>query len=322
MQNLKKRNYPSFPSIIMIIPRSISKYVVDAAREYPVIAIMGPRQSGKTTLVRDVFAHHNYISLEDYDIRMLALNDPRRFLKDLPNSHGLIIDEIQHAPQLLSYIQTIVDEEKKRGFFIITGSQNFLVNEAITQTLPGRMAVLTLLPLSIQELAEAKLLPDRIETAVQKGFYPRIYGENATVERLYNNYIQSYLERDVREMQSVKDLSTFQHFMAMCASRTGQLLNIESFSNDSSIPQATIKAWLSTLEARYIIFLQYPCSRKRTKFPRLYFIDTGIACNLLNITSAKALQKHYLRDQLVESCIFADSIKQSNNLEQPRTNFF
>lgn len=310
----------------MFIKRAITPRLVDAAKEYPVIAIMGPRHSGKTTVAQTEFPHHRYISLEDFDMRALAVTDPRKFLTDYPSQTGIILDEIQHAPQLLSYMQTIVDREKKNGFFIVTGSQNFMVNEAITQSLAGRMAVLTLLPLSLSELQDADLLPATIESLVYKGSYPRAYAEALDVGRLYTNYIHLYIERDVRQIKNVVDLNTFQKFMRLCAGRTGQILNLASLGNDCGINHNTAKAWLSLLEASYIVFLLHPFhnnfGKRLIKSPKLYFIDTGLACSLLKIRSAEELSDHYLRGGLVESLIIADFLKQQYNLEQQPSLYF
>lgn len=310
----------------MLIPRLLTPHVLDAATEYSVIAIVGPRQSGKTTLAQSCFPSHRYVSLEDYDIREVARADPRQFLSDYPTASGIILDEIQHAPHLLSYMQTIVDREKKKGFFIITGSQNFLVDEAITQTLAGRMVVLTLLPLSIEELKAAQLLPDKIETLVYKGSYPRAHAEKISIERLYSNYLRLYVERDVRQIKSVSDLSTFQKFMRLCAGRIGQELNLTSLGNDCGITQATVKAWISLLEASYVLFLLYPYyknfGKRIIKAPKLYFVDTGIACALLQIPSAATITEHYLRGGLVESLLISDLLKQQYNKEQQPNLYF
>jgi predicted AAA+ superfamily ATPase len=310
----------------MLIRRALADRIREASLEFPVIAIMGPRQSGKTTLAQTEFSEHKYISLEDYDIRALALADPRKFLTDYPTEFGIILDEIQHAPQLLSYMQTIADREKKNGYFIVTGSQNFLVDEAITQTLAGRMAVFTLLPLSIDELEGASLLPEKIETIVYKGSYPKAHAENVSVERLYNNYIRLYVERDVRQIKNVADLGTFQKFMRLCAGRIGQVVNLTSLGNDCGINQSTVKAWISLLEASYVIFLLYPYyknfGKRLIKSPKIYFIDTGIVCSLLKIRSAQELSDHYLRGGLVESFIIGDLLKQQCNLEQQPSLYF
>jgi uncharacterized protein len=310
----------------MLIKRDLTDRVLEASTEFSVIAIVGPRQSGKTTFVQTLFPNHKYISLEDHDILALALDDPRKFLSEYPTESGLILDEVQHAPILLSYMQTIVDREKKNGFFIVTGSQNFLVDEAITQTLAGRMAVFTLLPLSISELESASLLPERIETLIYKGSYPKAHAHNVSVERLYSNYIRLYVERDVRQIKNVADLTTFQKFMRLCAGRIGQVVNLSSLGNDCGINHSTVKEWISLLEASYVIFSLYPYyknfGRRLIKAQKLYFIDTGLVCSLLKIRSAQELSDHYLRGLLVESLIISDLLKQQYNLEQQQTLYF
>ncbi len=310
----------------MLIKREIEVQMLDAATEYPVIAVLGPRQSGKTTLVQMAFPDHKYISLEDFDLRELALADPRKFLAEYPSSSGIILDEIQNAPQLLSYMQTIVDREKKKGFFVVTGSQNILVHEAISQTLAGRIAILTLLPLSVSELDFANLLPDKIETAVWKGAYPQVYAEDSIPSRLYSNYILTYVERDVRQMRQITDLETFQRFIRLCAGRIGQVVNLESLGNDCGVNHSTVKAWLSVLEASYIIFSLYPYyqnfGKRLIKSPKIYFVDTGLACSLLNIKSEQDLDNHYLRGGLIESFIISDLRKQRFNLEQQPNIYF
>ncbi len=310
----------------MLIKREINDQMLDAATEYPVIALLGSRYSGKTTLVQMAFPNHKYISLEDFDLRALALADPRRFLTEYPTDSGIILDEIQNAPLLLSYMQTIVDREKKKGFFIVTGSQNILVHEAISQTLAGRIAILTLLPLSIDELDKAGLLSDKIESVVWKGSYPQVYGETLLPSRLYANYILTYIERDVRQMRQITDLETFQRFIRLCAGRIGQVVNFESLGNDCGVNHSTVKAWLSILEASYIIFLLYPYyknfGKRLIKSPKIYFVDTGLACSLLNIKSEQELDNHYLRGGLIESFIISDLRKQRYNLDQQPNMYF
>ena len=310
----------------MIIQRDLTIHLEEAAKLFPVVAVLGPRQSGKTTLVQQVFKKHNYVSLEDLDIRALAIADPRRFLQDYTNEHGIILDEIQRSPDLLSYIQTIVDKEKKRGYFILTGSQNLMISEAISQTLSGRIALLTLFPLSIHELSNANLLPDKIEDAVFTGSYPRAYIDKITPEKLYPNYISTYVERDVRQIKNVADLNTFQKFVQLCAGRIGQILNLASLGNDCGIDQKTAKAWISVLEASYIIFLVQPYyknfGKRVIQSPKLYFVDTGIACSLLRMKSPKDLIEHYLRGHLVESFIVSDLFKQYYNIDQRPSIYF
>ncbi len=310
----------------MLIKRTLKDQALEAASEFPVIAIVGPRQSGKTTLAQTTFPKHTYVSLEDLDIRSRAKTDPRMFLADYPTTSGIILDEIQHAPELLSYMQTIVDREKNNGYFIITGSQNFLVDQAITQTLAGRMAVLTLLPLSLNELDEASLLPEKLETLVYKGTYPKAHAQKVSIDRLYANYIRLYVERDVRQIKSVADLNSFQKFMRLCAGRIGQVVNLTSLGNDCGVSHSTIKSWLSLLQASYIVFLLHPYyknfGKRLIKSPKLYFIDTGLACSLLRIRSAQELSDHYIRGNLVESFIIADLLKQQYNFDMQPSLYF
>lgn len=315
---MAKKNY---------IPRELEKNLMSAAKEFAAVAILGPRQSGKTTLARHKFPKHKYISLEDYDLRELANTDPRGFLNDYPSGTGIILDEIQHAPKLLSYIQTAIDltlntelkPKTKRGFFIITGSQNFLLNQAISQTLAGRVAILTLLPLSIAELTKSKLLPSKIETAVFTGAYPALYIEKRSITRLYQGYINTYLERDVRQIKNIPDLNLFKKFLSLCAGRIGQEVNYSSLGNDCGLDDKTIKAWLSVLEASYIIFLLQPYyknfGKRLIKSPKLYFVDTGLACTLLRIKSATELLDSAMRGPLIENFIISDLLKQQYNLE-------
>lgn len=304
----------------MIIARDINKYLLKAAEFYPVIAVLGPRQSGKTTLVQETFSKHKYLSLEDLDIRAIAKLDPRRFLNDYANEYGIILDEIQNVPELLSYIQGIVDKEKKRGYFVLTGSQNLLINQAITQTLAGRISILTLLPLSIHELEKARLLPEKIEYAVFNGSYPRVYSNGIPPENLYSNYISTYVERDVRQIKNIVDLNLFQKFLQLCAGRTGQILNLSSLAIDCGIDHKTARSWLSVLEATYTVFLLYPYyknfGKRIIKSPKLYFLDTGIACSLLRIKKAQDITDHYLRGNLIESYLVSDLLKQYYNLDQ------
>jgi len=308
----------------------ISRYIINqltqAAREFAAVAIVGPRQSGKTTLVQFVFPNHRYVSLEDFDMRVYAQADPRGFLHEYSGEAGIILDEIQHAPQLLSYIQTIIDREKKMGYFIVTGSQNLLVNEAITQTLAGRLATLTLFPLSTHELQQNNLLTPTIEEIIVKGCYPRIYADDVSFVRWYANYIRGYIERDVRELKSISDLHLFQTFLALCAGRTGQILNLVSLANDCGIDHKTARAWISILEATYVVFLLHPYyknfGKRLIKAPKLYFVDTGIACSLLNIKTTGELYSHYLRGGLIESYIIADFFKQYYNHDQRPALYF
>ena len=243
-----------------MIPRLLKNELLDASKQLPVVAILGPRQSGKTTIAKATFHKHTYISLEDLDTRQRAIEDPRRFLHDLCNNNndGVILDEFQNAPAILSYIQTLVDEHERPGYFILTGSQNFLVNQEITQTLAGRIALLTLLPLSIPEIKAASILASTTEEMLFKGSYPRIYAHNVAPVTWYRDYIETYLERDVRQVTQVKDLTQFKYFVQLCAGRIGQILNYSSLASDCGIDVRTAKEWISLLEASYVIFMLQP----------------------------------------------------------------
>ena len=309
-----------------MIRRKITEDILDGARYFPVIGILGPRQSGKTTIARELFKDHAYLSLEDLDLRAMAQNDPRTFLLANKNIHGIVIDEFQYVPKLLSYIQTIVDQDQKPGYFILTGSQNFLMNEAITQSLAGRISLHTLLPLSILELKESKHMPSEIEPMLYQGCYPAIYSKNIPPEKLYKNYLQTYIERDVRQLANVGDLTTFQTFIKLCAARVGQLVNFTALSNDANVSDTTVKRWLSILETSYIIFLLRPyhknLGKRVVKTAKLYFYDPGLICSLLQIKQ-EDLANHPNKGNIFESFIIADILKHYHNQgTNPRVYFW
>ena len=284
--------------------------------KFPIVVLLGPRQAGKTTLVRETFKKHTYISVENPEMRSFIETDPKGFLARYENQHGIILDEFQHVPSFLSYIQGEVDEKKRPGYFVLTGSQNFLMNQAITQTLAGRTGILTLLPLSIHELSQSMLLdgPDKI---IFQGGYPRLYAENFTPRELYPSYIHSYVERDVRQLINVENLNNFQKFMKLCAGRVGQLLNVSDLATNCGINSKTAQQWLSILEASYTIFLLKPhfnnFNKRVTKTPKLYFCDTGVACSLLGLRSEEDISLSSFRGHLFENLIIADMYKQYYN---------
>lgn len=294
--------------------RKLSSKLLDLSSQYPIVTLTGPRQSGKTTLLRAIFPEYSYVNLEFPDDRKFALTDPRNFLSSL--GEKAIIDEAQYVPDLFSYIQGIVDEKKQPGQFILSGSQNFLQMESINQSLAGRAAVLNLLPLSLGE-AQATQNKLSIEDLLFHGFYPRIYQENLSPRDWHPNYIQTYIERDVRQLKNIQDLNTFQLFLSMCAARTGQLLNLSNLANDCGITHNTAKAWISILETSFIVLLLRPhhknFNKRLVKMPKLYFYDTGLACSLLQIPDAKSLATHHLRGALFESLIISDLAKQFVN---------
>lgn len=302
-------------NIIFMIHRNATNTLKTLAKSFPVVAITGPRQSGKTTLAKSVFARKPYISLEDPDQMAFANDDPRGFLSQFPN--GAILDEIQRCPSLFSYIQGIVDADKRSGLFILTGSQQFGLISKITQSLAGRIGLLQLLPFSLGELQSAKMPPQKLDNILFKGFYPPIYDRKISPTTWYANYVFTYIERDVRQLINVKDLSMFQKFIRMCAARTGQLLNLSALANDCGITHNTAKSWLSVLEASYIIFLLKPhhknFGKRLVKSPKLYFYDPGLAAWLIGIQDAKQMAIHPLRGGFFESLIVSELLKGEYN---------
>ena len=294
-----------------MIPRIAAKTVKKLARGYPVITITGPRQSGKTTLARLVFPDKAYVSLEDPNQREFAEQDPKGFLSGLPD--GAILDEVQRCPALFSWLQGVVDADGRMGLFILTGSQQFGLISGITQSLAGRVGRIQLLPFSLPELVQADRVPQSLDELLYRGSYPPIHDRDVAPVHWYADYVTTYLERDVRQMVNVRDLSTFQRFVRLCAGRNGQLLNMSALANDCGISQNTAKAWLSVLEASYIVFLlqpHYRNFRKRiVKIPKLYFLDTGLASWLLGIQSVEQLSIHSMRGALFESWVIQELLK-------------
>lgn len=294
-----------------MIARTLEKKLKQLAKVLPIVALMGPRQSGKTTLVKHVFRGMPYVSLEDLDTRRSAEEDPRGFLSNYRT--GAIFDEIQRAPELFSYLQTIVDQKKQTAQFILTGSQNFLLHEKISQTLAGRVSLLKLMPLSLEELNNTSHQLAEADDYIFKGFYPRLYAHSIEPGDWYPNYIQTYVERDVRQMKNIGDLSTFEKFIKLCAGRVGQLLNLSSLATECGITHNTAKAWLSLLEASFIVFLLQPhhknFNKRLVKMPKLYFYDTGLASSLLGIEKKEQLKTHYLRGNLFENLVISELMK-------------
>lgn len=297
-----------------MIERILAKKMIALASKFPVITLTGPRQSGKTTLVKAVFPHLPYVSLEEPDIRQMALGDPRGFLANF--SGGAVLDEVQRTPDLFSYIQTIVDNDRDAQF-ILSGSSNFLLLEQVSQSLAGRSAILYLLPFSMPELASSGLGFEQYEQTIFTGQYPRIYDREIAPTDFYPSYIQTYVERDVRSIKNILDLNAFIQFLQLCAGRTGQLLNYASLASDSGISPNTAKAWLSVLEASYIIYRLRPYhknfNKRLVKSPKLYFYDTGLACSLLGIRDASQVHTHFLRGALFENLVMNEFIKRAFN---------
>ncbi len=298
-----------------MIQRTITKKLLQLAGLFPVVSVTGPRQSGKTTLVRSTFPEYKYVTLEDPDTRMIALNDPRKFLQS--HKKGIIIDEAQRAPELFSYIQGIVDQTNKEGEFILTGSQNFLLLEKISQSLAGRVAILKLLPFSLAEIQQAGLNTNNVDKLIFDGLYPRLYDKKISPVDFYPFYIQTYVERDVKLIKNITNQSAFVKFMKMCAGRTGQLLNISELANSCGITQVTVNSWLSILQASFIIYFLQPhhknFNKRLVKMPKLYFYDTGLACSLLGIKEKEQLPLHFAYGSLFENFIINEFIKHTLN---------
>lgn len=290
-----------------MITRTLASKAIALAQKFPVLTITGPRQSGKTTLVKATFSSLPYVSLEDPDVRQLALTDPRGFLSNYPS--GAILDEIQNTPDLFSYLQGLVDENQQIRF-ILTGSSNILLMEKISQTLAGRTAVLNLLPFSFAELGSSGI---DYESMIFKGLYPRIYDRDIAPTDFYPAYIQTYVERDVRLIKNIGDINAFIQFTRLCSGRVGQVLNYASLASDAGISPNTAKAWLSILETAYILYRLQPYYRnfnKRIiKSPKLYFYDTGVACSLLGIRNESQVNLHYLKGALFENMVINEFIK-------------
>lgn len=310
-----------------MIKRTLSYKLKEAAKAYPVLTITGPRQSGKTTLARAVFADYQYLSLEDPDQAQIAKEDPRGFLNQC--TEPVIIDEVQRVPTLFSYIQTIVDLEDRPGRFVLTGSHNFLLMEKVTQSLAGRCAVFHLLPFSHAELkgiepieidriddVKALSVPrgqENLDEVLFTGFYPRIHDRHLNPQEWLGDYLYTYIERDVRLISNIGDVETFQRFMGLCAARSGQLLNVTSFASDCGVVPATVKKWLSILESSLIIKLLRPhyknFNKRLIKTPKLYFTDTGLLCHLLKIRSPEDLRNSDLRGQIFETWVIDEFLK-------------
>ncbi len=295
----------------MLIHRNVEDALLAAAKDYPVVSITGPRQSGKTTLARETFPDYEYVSLENPDVLQAFRDDPNTFLH--VHSTHVIFDEAQRAPQLFSYLQQVVDSSRETGRFVITGSQNFLLMDAIGQSLAGRVELLTLLPLSYNELSRSHRQPSSLEEWLFQGGYPRVYDASILPNRYFPNYIQTYLERDARTELGVRRLHDFQLFLQLCALRTSQQLNVSNLASSAGIAFNTAKEWLSILEASGIIYLLEPYFSNRgkslVKSPKLYFIDTGLAASLMGIRAASELSLGEFRGPLFETYVVSEVLK-------------
>lgn len=307
-----------------MIKRILGEQIKRMASKMPLISITGPRQSGKTTLAKQCFPEYDYMNLENPDVFATAKSDPRLFLSQ--HKKGLIVDEVQLMPELFSYLQTISDENNKSGEFILTGSQNFLMSEKISQSLAGRVFVTHLLPFSIEELKKSDEWNNNFNQFIFKGFYPRIYDKDISPDLFYPSYIQTYAERDVRQIINVSNLNSFQRFMRLVAGRAGRLLNYSSIANELGHELKTIKSWFNILETSFVIFFLQPhhknYSKRLVKTPKLYFYDTGLACSLLGIKNENEINLHWAKGALFENMIIADIMKNYLNRAQIPSMFF
>lgn len=297
-----------------MIERTIKDSILSLSKEYPVILVQGPRQSGKTTLVKTLFPEKKYITLEDIDTRSRAIEDPRGFLSNIPD--GAILDEVQRAPDILSYIQSIVDSNNKMGMFILTGSSNLLLMEAVSQSLSGRVAIFKLLPLSMLEVKDIEI-GWSIEKRILNGFYPRLLTQKMDVSAFFRNYIETYVERDVRRVLNIRNIDSFRRFLVSVAQRIGSTLDITSLASDAMVSTKTVSEWLSILDASFICFRLQPYfsnrSKRLAKRPKIYFYDTGLACALLGIVDEEQLSNDRLRGSLFENMLIVDMLKRKYN---------
>ncbi len=308
-----------------MLKRDLEPVLHQAARSFKAVTIIGPRQAGKTTLVRMAFSDRPYLSLEDADVRRLAVADPRALLNRYGD--GCILDEVQRAPDLLSHLQLVLDESRQPGRFILTGSQQLGVMERVSQSLAGRTAILTLLPFSAGELSRNGMLPVSMEEALFRGGYPPIFDQGAAPEMWLNSYQDTYVERDVRQLLNVRDLALFSRFLALCAGSVGQLFNASRLGADCGINHGTVQQWMSVLEASFIVFRLPVHSRnfrkRLVKSPKMYFYDTGLATRLLGIESPQQLHTHPLRGALFENWVVAELLKGRHNKgKKPNLHFW
>ena len=308
----------------MYIPRDIVESLNRLRSKYPILAVTGPRQSGKTTLLRHLFPDYQYVTLENPDIRERALSDPNGFLNTY--SQRVIFDEVQQVPQLFSYLQGKVDNDKQMGQYVLSGSQNFQLLQSITQSLAGRVALFKLMPFSFHELEEGNLLDLHWHEAAFKGFYPALYDRNIDPTDFYRNYVETYLERDVRQLVNVRDLRQFRLFLKYCAGHVGQMLNLQKIANEVGISQPTAQSWLSVLETSYIVFTMPPYYRnfnkRLVKAPKLYFYDTGVVCYLLEMTRPNDLVNYYQRGAIFENLLIAELNKHQFHTYQKNDFYF
>lgn len=295
----------------MLIERTIKSKLLQLLKSFPVVTLTGCRQCGKSTLLKHLLPDYTYISLEDLDLRQIAKEDPRHFISIY--SKNVIIDEIQQVPELLSYLQTHIDFVNESGMYVLTGSHNLLLMQSITQSLAGRTALLSLAPFSVSELRSENLLPDTTNKMLFKGSFPRIYDKQIKPEDFYPSYIRTYIDRDVRILRNITDYSAFTRFLKLCAGRCSQILNVTALAEDAGITRKTAEAWLSVLEASYIIYMLKPYyknfGKRIIKNPKIYFYDTGLVSSLLGITNSEQIETFYMRGALFENFIVSELLK-------------
>lgn len=307
-----------------MIPRQAHSTLNRLAKGFPVVALTGPRQAGKTTLAKVAFSGKIYVSLENPDEREFAERDPRGFLQRFPE--GAVLDEVQRCPALLSWLQGWVDERQRMGDFVLTGSQQFALTSGMSQTLAGRVGRVELLPFSSGELSAANRLPETLEVCLWQGGYPALYERELAPGDWFANYVATYLERDVRQLLAVRDLTQFQRFVKMCAARSGQLLNLTALGADCGISAVTAREWLSVLEASYLVLRLPPFhqnfGKRLVKTPKLYFLDVGLMAWLIGVRDAATIETHSARGALFETWVVSELVKQRLNIGEPADLYF
>lgn len=307
-----------------MVPRTLEPKLLALARKFPIVTVTGPRQSGKTTLCRSSFPHHHYVSLEAPDIREYAHRDPRGFLAELGDA--AVLDEVQRLPELLSYLQVAVDTQPRPGRFILTGSANFALLQSVSQSLAGRTALLTLLPLGLEELRRFPSPPSGLFETLWKGAFPAVFDRDLAPADWYSAYVGTYVERDVRQILKVNDLIALQTFLRLCAGRVAQLLNLSGLGADAGVTHATARAWISVLEASYIAYRLPPYAsnvgKRVVKTPKLHLHDSGLACFLLGIRSPEQLREHPLRGAIFETWVVSEIQKARVHRGLPQSLFF
>lgn len=300
----------------MYIKRESEKIIKNGAKQVPVIAIVGPRQSGKSTLAKEMFPNHTYLDMQDAELFEFATSDPKGFLNTYKNEHGLIIDEAQYTPSLFPQIKVEADKDPRPGYFILSGSQNFLLHEKINESLAGRVYFYYLLPLSISELTHAHLFLKNAEDQIFKGFYPRVYQPQMDPREYYENYISTYVERDIRTIRNIENILVFKKFMQICALRTGSTLNITELAGKSGITESTARSWLALLETSFILFLlpsyHNNLGKRLTKSPKLFFYDVGLAAALMGFNKESIIKERIIYGALFENMVIVDLIKSFN----------